>query len=151
MRHAYKKYKFSNGQDATQMILVKLATNFFKSGKLVVTDTKAKALRSYLERLIVKAKTNQIADKNVLLTKLHDPKLVEYVTKIVAPAMKRDTGFFKIEKLMPRVGDGANISAISYVDEVPTIYSHTKPKVEKTEDSKDTKKKVAVKKIKAKK
>lgn len=151
MRHSYKKYKFTKGQDATQMILVKLATNFFKSGKLVVTDMKAKALRSYLERLIVKAKANQFADKNVLLTKLHDPKLVEYVTNIVAPAMKRETGFFKIEKLMPRIGDGANISAISYVDEVPTIFSHSNSIPEKNDISKDTKKKTVTKKVKSKK
>lgn len=145
MRHAYKKVKFRKGQDATQMILVKLSYNFLTLGKIVLTDRKAKILRSHLERIVHKSISATQADKNMMLSKLHKSSLVNYLIDTVKPALMRETGFFTMEKIMHRKGDGAKMTKMTWKDEIPPFVRNVLKSTKLATNSED---KVKVSKVK---
>ena len=67
MKHGFKKYKFSHGQDSDQMLIRKLLVNFLTNGKLESTITKLKALKPLVDRIVTKVKRGNTADNNKLL------------------------------------------------------------------------------------
>ena len=115
MRHGYSKIKFKNGQDANQMLLRKLATNFLMVGKLKTTLKKTKVLKTLLEKLIEKMKVKNEANKNYLLKALGDRKLVERsFSDFGANFVKINGGYVKIIKTGVRNSDGCETALIQW-------------------------------------
>lgn len=116
MRHKVRKFKFKRGKDANQMLIRKLAGNFFKNNKLETTEAKAKAIKSLIERFVQKAKTTSQANKNYLLKNLGDGELVEKLFQEIGPTQKEQkSGFLKITRLNQRTSDGAMMARLSWV------------------------------------
>jgi len=108
MRHGVKQYSFSGGIDANQMLLRKLAVNFLEKGTLTTTETKAKFAKSYLDRIIEKAKERNEANKNFIMRSIIHIRLINYLFDEVGPSVKDvKGGFIKIIKLGVRSSDGA--------------------------------------------
>jgi len=134
MRHGVKKIKFRNGKDANDMLMLKLVVNFLEKGKLTTTKTKAKALVSYLEKILTKTKNESEANKNVLLKKLGNRQLIDRLFKEIGPFLKEKTsGYVKMTNLGLRMSDGAELVKIEWT--VPVVLETpkkpTKEKVEK--------------------
>lgn len=108
MRHGVKKIKFNQGKDANKMLMKKLAINFLEKGKLITTKAKAKALISYLEKLLTKAKEASEANKNVLLKRFGNRPIVHRLFKEIGPVLKvKNSGFLKSTNLGQRMSDGS--------------------------------------------
>ena len=93
---------------------------------LIATLTKAKALRPFAEKIITLAKKASAAES--VEQKLHFRRLAlsrvrneDAVRKLfaedVAQFLNRKGGYTRIYKLVPRVGDGAPMGLIEYVEE----------------------------------
>lgn len=99
-------------------ILANLAKQLFEHGQIKTTDTKAKLLRPYAEKLITKAKGGTLADRRNAAKLLNDNYVVQVLFDELAPKFaNREGGYTRIVKLGNRKGDNAPISLISLVTE----------------------------------
>ncbi|NTU46590.1 50S ribosomal protein L17 [Candidatus Roizmanbacteria bacterium] len=133
MLHQSTKVKFNNGKDANRALVRKLAINFFTHGKLETTITKAKVLKTTVERLVQKAKVESEANKNVLLSALADKKLIARMFSEIGPSMKDiQGGYVRISRLNQRDSDGALMAKVTWAHPLTT-------KVEEVVEAKATK------------
>lgn len=99
-----------------EKILANLAAQLFEHQSIKTTETKAKLLRPYAEKLITKAKKGTLADRRnaqKLLPTKHD---VAHLFGDLAPLFaERDGGYTRIIKLENRKGDNAPMAQISLV------------------------------------
>lgn len=99
-------------------ILANLAKQLIEHGKIKTTDTKAKLLRPYVEKLITKAKRGTLADRRNVAKLLNDNYAVKKLFDEIGPQFSdRDGGYTRIIKLGNRKGDNAPISLIALVEE----------------------------------
>ncbi|MBV7294681.1 50S ribosomal protein L17 [Corynebacterium sp. TAE3-ERU12] len=99
-------------------ILANLAKQLFEHGQIKTTDTKAKLLRPYAEKLITKAKRGTLADRRNAAKLLNDNFAVQQLFDEIGPKFaNRDGGYTRIIKLGNRKGDNAPISMIALVTE----------------------------------
>ncbi|AIN82589.1 MULTISPECIES: 50S ribosomal protein L17 [Corynebacterium] len=99
-------------------ILANLAKQLIEHGKIKTTDTKAKLLRPYVEKLITKAKRGTLADRRNVAKLLNDNYAVKKLFDEIGPQFAdRDGGYTRIIKLGNRKGDNAPISLIALVEE----------------------------------
>ena len=99
-------------------ILANLAKQLIEHGKIKTTDTKAKLLRPYVEKLITKEKRGTLADRRNVAKLLNDNYAVKKLFDEIGPQFAdRDGGYTRIIKLGSRKGDNAPISLIALVEE----------------------------------
>jgi large subunit ribosomal protein L17 len=97
-------------------MMANLAASLFESGHVVTTETKAKALRPYAERLITKAKRGGIHDRRQVVATIHDKQATHRLFSEIAPRFSsRQGGYLRILKLGPRPGDNAPMARIELV------------------------------------
>lgn len=115
MRHGVKKTKFNFGYDANRMLMRKLAVSFLAQGYLKTTITKAKKLKSFLERLVTKMKARTESNKNILLHYLGNNKVVEDGFNRIGPAVSKISGgFVRVIKLRMRSSDGSLMARVEW-------------------------------------
>lgn len=131
MRHGYKKIKFRAGKDSTKMLLRKLANNFIKWGKITTTEKRARVLKSYIEKLVKKAKEKNEANKNFLLKALADRKIIKQFFDEADQLTKgRSGGYVKITKLHQRISDGAMLNKLEWTSPVVKVEKKIETKKE---------------------
>jgi large subunit ribosomal protein L17 len=114
-----KKGPRLGGSPAHQRLIVaNLATSLFEHGRLTTTETKARVLRPYAERLITKAKKGDLHNRRQVLATLKDKGVVHTLFTEIAPRYaERPGGYTRITKLGPRKGDNAPMAVIELVTE----------------------------------
>lgn len=138
MKHKVKKIKFKKGKDATEATMRKLAINFINNGRIKTTLAKAKSLKSFIDRLVFKAKEKKESTKNILLRHLGEEKAVNKLFDIVAPKFDdRSSGFVRVIKLGRRLGDGSEVGRVEWVK--PIIEVQNKEKQKQKENGKSNK------------
>lgn len=143
MKHRVKKFQFKKGKDATRSTLRKLALNLIRKGRIETNLKKAKALRSFIDRLVYKAKEKSGANKNVLLKQLSDKKAVNKLFAEVGPIFKKRTGgFVRIIRTGSRFGDGSEMARVEWTKPVIEVKSTTKKLKADKGETKDKKGKV---------
>jgi large subunit ribosomal protein L17 len=138
-----------------KLILSNLATSLFEHGRITTTETKARRLRPFAERLISKAKRGDMHNRRQVMRVIRDKSVVhELFTEIAPRYATRPGGYLRITKVGPRKGDNAPMAVIELVEEVdfskPAEEPAKKTTVKKTA-KKATAKKSAAKKPAAKK
>ena len=97
-------------------ILSNLAASLIEHGAIKTTDSKAKALRPYVEKIITKAKDGSVAARRQVLADVPQTDVVSYLFNELAPKFEnRAGGYTRIIKLENRAGDNAPMSQISLV------------------------------------
>jgi large subunit ribosomal protein L17 len=115
MQHRVHKFKFSSGKGANDMLLRKLVVNFLEHGSMVTTEKKGKALSSYMDKIVQKAKNRSEANKNYLLSKVGSEKTVATLFEKVGPVFKDvNGGYLSLKRLQQRVSDGAMMVKLSW-------------------------------------
>jgi large subunit ribosomal protein L17 len=101
-----------------KLLLANLASELFRHGRIKTTETKAKTLQPYAERLITKAKQGDLHARRQVLSKLRDRDVVAYLFEDVAPRFAdRNGGYTRVLKLGPRSGDNAPMALIELVEQ----------------------------------
>jgi large subunit ribosomal protein L17 len=118
MRHGNHKYKLGVKPQHRKALVQGLAAELITHGKIKTTETKAKALRPFVEKLVTLAKNDTIANRRLAFTKLNNKEAVSSLFAHVAPKFKqRPGGYTRILKLAEsRLGDGAKEAFIAFVD-----------------------------------
>lgn len=116
MRHR-KSTKILSRTAASRKALIKnLATSLVLHGKIRTTETKAKVLRPYVERLVTAAKKGTLADRRQILQKVDTEAAVKVLMDKLGPQFKsRNGGYTRLMKIGPRQGDGAPVVLIEFL------------------------------------
>src|SRR3984957_11518194 len=99
-------------------ILANLATALFEHGRIKTTETKARALRPYAEKLITHAKKGALHNRREVLKKIRDKDVVHTLFAEIGPFFAdRNGGYTRIIKVEARKGDNAPMAVIELVRE----------------------------------
>jgi large subunit ribosomal protein L17 len=99
-------------------ILSNLATALFEHGRIKTTETKARALRPYAEKLITHAKKGTLHHRREVLKKIRDKDVVHALFAEIGPFFSdRNGGYTRIIKVEARKGDNAPMAVIELVQE----------------------------------
>ncbi len=99
-------------------MLANLATSLFEHGRIKTTETKARALRPYAEKLITHAKKGALHNRREVLKKIRDKDVVHTLFAEIGPFFAdRNGGYTRIIKVEARKGDNAPMAVIELVQE----------------------------------
>lgn len=131
-RHGYKGRKFGRERDQRRALIKGLATSLVEHGKIETTLPKAKELVRYIEKLITKAKKGDLANRRAVIAGLSTQAAAFRLVDVIAPQLTgRTSGHVRVERTRLRVGDGAQMATIAFVDELKDT-----PKAEKAAPAK---------------
>jgi large subunit ribosomal protein L17 len=126
-RHGYKGRKFSRERDQRRALLKGLATSLVEHGKIETTFPKAKELVRYIEKLITKAKKGDLANRRRVIAGLSTQAMAFRLVDVIAPQLTaRNSGHVRVERTRLRVGDGAQMATIAFVDEISDVAAPVK-------------------------
>ncbi len=98
-------------------ILRGLSRSLIEHGRIVTTETKAKRVRPFVEKLITKARKGGLHNRRLVLAEIGDRRVVHQLFERVAPRTgDRPGGYTRIMKLGPRRGDATPMAIIELVD-----------------------------------
>ena len=117
-RHGYKGRKFGRETDQRRALLRGLMCSLIKYQSITVTLARAKDLRRSAEKLITIAKKGGLANRRLLISRLDNLEVADLLVDVIAPQIKRDSGYLRIERSGFRKGDHAEMATISFVDTI---------------------------------
>ena len=131
-RHGYKGRKFGRERDQRRALLKGLATSLVMEEKIETTLPKAKELVRYIEKLITKAKKGDLANRRAVIAGLSTQIAAFKLVDQIAPQLGgRTSGHVRVERTRLRIGDGAQMAIIEFVDELKDM-----PKAEEKKEAK---------------
>lgn len=129
-RHGYKGRKFGRERDQRRALLKGLATSLVEHGKIETTLPKAKETARYIEKIITKAKKGDLASRRQVIAKLSTQAAAFKLVDEIAPQLtKRNSGHVRVVRTRLRVGDGAQLATIEFVDELKAVPTTAKKEV----------------------
>jgi large subunit ribosomal protein L17 len=118
-RHGYKGRKFGRERDQRRALMKGLATSLVEHGKIETTLPKAKELVRYIEKLITKAKRGDLANRRMVIAGLSTQAAAFKLVDEIAPQLGgRTSGHVRVKRTRVRLGDGAEMATIAFVDEL---------------------------------
>ncbi len=118
-RHGYKGRKLSRERDQRRALWRGLAVSLIENGQIETTLPKAKDLAPKVEKIITKAKTGGLANRRLVEARLGSRSATVLLFDTIAPQLKdRQSGFLRIARTDVRVGDGAQLAVVEFVDEL---------------------------------
>lgn len=121
-RHGYKGRKFGRERDQRRALMKGLATSLVQHGKIETTLPKAKELVRYIEKLITKAKKGDLHNRRQVIAKLSTQAAAFKLVDEIAPQLSgRTSGHVRVTRTRLRVGDGAQMATIEFVDELKPV------------------------------
>jgi large subunit ribosomal protein L17 len=113
-----KGKRFGKSAAHQRLMLANLAAHLIISDAeaITTTETKAKALRPYVEKLVTKAKVGSVHKQRQVVATIHDKDAVQKLFADIGPRYTdRNGGYTRILKLGPRPGDNAPMARIEFV------------------------------------
>jgi len=116
MRHHNRVKKFGRKKNQRHALMRSLAESLLKEGRIKTTESKAKALRPFVERLITLSKTNTLASRRLVRARLGNALGIGKLYKEIAPKYaSRSGGYTRVVKMEQRLSDGARMAVIELV------------------------------------
>lgn len=116
MRHRCKVARLGLPADQRKALLRSLATEIIRHGQITTTQTRAKAVRSEVEKMITLAKNGSLAARRQAMSYIYDKDLVSELFKAVQERYgNRQGGYTRIVRTKNRRGDNAAMAIIELV------------------------------------
>ena len=117
MRHRKAGRKLNRTSSHRRALFANLANALIEHERITTTDSKARELRRYSERLITLGKKGTLAARRNAYAKLRDNMAIDRLFGPLAERYKdRHGGYTRIVKMGPRRGDNAPMAIIEFVD-----------------------------------
>ena len=108
------KTKFGRERNQRTVLYKALATALINNGKIKTTQSKAKALSSFIDKLIAKAAIGDLASRKFIL-KFIDEKATKKLVSEIGPKFKETKGgYTRVIRLGQRRSDGAPMALIEF-------------------------------------
>lgn len=118
MKHGKKdNKKFSRLRGARISFMRNLGNDLIRAGKIETTETRAKAIRPRVERLVSVAKNATVANRRLVASRVGNEKIVKKLFSDYGPKYaERKGGYLRIVKLADtRKRDGTRMARIEFV------------------------------------
>lgn len=141
MRHRVDTFKVGRSSAHRRSMLANMVSSLFEHGSIQTTVVKAKAARSFAERLITIGKKGDLHRRRLAVSKLRDKAAVKKLFDEIAPGYEgRNGGYTRILKLGKRRGDAAEMCIlqlveVAAVEEAPKKEVKAAPKKTKAEEA----------------
>ena len=113
MRHRKKSEKFSRPRAQRKALVKSLLRSLVIYERIKTTKSKAMAIRSYMDKLISRAKENTLSSRRLSYDILGDHKLVKKLFDEIGPRFKDvNGGYTRVFNVGYRKGDGAFVSIV---------------------------------------
>ena len=134
MRHYKKGRKLGTDASHTKAMKKSLLVAIFTNDRIKTIESRAKEIRSEVDRVITWAKKGDLHSRRLAIAKVGDKDLVREVFEKAAQGMwaDRNGGYTRIMKLGPRKGDNAPMVIIELVTEACTPKVKAEAPVEET-------------------
>ena len=140
-RHGYKGRKFGRETDQRLALTRGLMCSLIQNTSITTTLARVKEIRRSTEKLITLAKRGGLANRRLIIARLNDIETASLLMDVIAPQVKRDSGYLRIEHAGYRRGDNAEMGTISFVDDIDfEITTEKKSDKDKTKPVKPAKK-----------
>lgn len=117
MRHNKKINHLGRTSSHRKAMLSNMASSLIESKRISTTLAKAKALRTYVEPLITKAKDDTTHSRRIVFSHLQNKEAVSELFRDVAVKVAdRPGGYTRILRTGNRLGDNAEMCIIELVD-----------------------------------
>lgn len=127
MGHRDKIHKLGRTKSHREAMLANMAMSLFIHRVIKTTDSKAKALRPLVDRLISTAKKDTLASKRLVARTIRQKQVFKKLFKEIVPQFReRTSGFTRVIKLGVRHGDGAPMSVVELLTEKPKVETDKK-------------------------
>lgn len=107
--------KLHRTRDQRKALLKSLAYNLVWRSRIQTSEAKAKELRPFIERLITKARKQDLASTRYLKTYFNDKTVHQMVHKVASKYRERPGGYTRITKLAPYRGSKGTRAIIEFV------------------------------------
>ena len=119
MRHRVQKNHFNRDTKARVAMVKSLLVALIEKGEVLTTKGKAKEIKRWADKLLGKAKKNDVHSRRVLHKTFGKRDLVNTLVDKIAPATgSRISGFTRIEAVGNRRGDNAEMVTLKFVDKI---------------------------------
>ena len=117
MRHQRQRYQLSRSAAHRKSLLMNLSKEVIEHERITTSETKAKAVKPELEKLITLAKRGDLHARRQALSALgQDTTIVHLLFEVVAPRYAdRPGGYTRILKLGPRQSDSTEMVLLELV------------------------------------
>ncbi|WP_207428216.1 50S ribosomal protein L17 [Pedobacter sp. SYSU D00535] len=117
MRHGKKINHLGRTDSHRKAMMANMASSLIQHKRITTTLAKAKALRTYVEPLITKSKSDTTHSRRIVFSYLQNKEVVaELFRDIAEKVANRPGGYTRIIKLPNRLGDNAEMALIELVD-----------------------------------
>ena len=117
MRHVKRGRKLGRDAAHRKSMLATMAGQVIQHGRIKTTVPRAKEVRSVVDRLITVAKKDDLHSRRQAAAVLKDKSIVRRLFEDIAPDLDdRNSGYTRILKLGPRLGDGAEAAYLELVN-----------------------------------
>lgn len=117
MRHRKSGKQLNRNSSHRKAMFKNMANSLFLHETIKTTLPKAKELRRVVEPLITRAKTDSVANRRNVFSKLRDDASVAKLFTQLGPFYKdRPGGYIRILKVGFRIGDKAPMAIVQLVD-----------------------------------
>jgi large subunit ribosomal protein L17 len=131
MRHRRKSERFSRSRAQRKALINSLLRALIINERISTTTSKAKYLRSWMDKLIAWTKNDCLAHRRLAYRILSDHNLVKRLFEVIGPRFKNiNGGYTRVLKLGFRPGDGASVSLLEFtkVEKKEKIHKEKKEK-----------------------
>lgn len=119
MRHKNHHSRLNRPTGHRRATLRNLACALINNERIETTAPKAKVLKSYVEQIVTLGKKGTVHHRRQAFAKLMDKKAVHKVFESLAPRYsERPGGYTRVMRTRRRLGDGAEMALIEFVDRV---------------------------------
>lgn len=117
MQHRRVGRKFHRLKGQRVAFIRGLASNLIRSGRIETTETRAKAIRPVVEKLVTIARKGDLASRRLVISRLANAETARRLVEDIAPRyVDRPGGYLRIQKLMgARKRDGSSRAIIEFV------------------------------------
>lgn len=118
MKHHQTKRKFGLKSNQRKALLRSLLVSLIKHESIVTTEARAREIRPLVEKMITRAKTDNLFNRRILISRLGSSHQQE-VEKLFSSLAKRFAdvpgGYVRVVKLPQRAGDASPMAVIQFV------------------------------------
>ena len=116
MKHISSIKKLSRKRDQRKALLKTQAESLILKERIKTTETKAKVLKPFVEKLMTQAKKQNLPSLRVLKQSLSSQAVAKIRLLARQRYQGRQGGYLRIVKLPSRVHDSAKMAIISFVE-----------------------------------
>ena len=116
MRHGRRVSKLGKPADQRRALLRALTTELIRHGRITTTLTRAKAVRSEVDKMVTLAKDGSLSSRRQALGYIYDKDLVHALFEQAGNRYgSRNGGYTRILRTVPRRGDNTEMAIVELV------------------------------------